>query len=478
LSRKCLRLMLFVPAAALLCLLFSPVLPRQSDALALSIQEEQKLGEEFLAQIRKSFVILNDDSINRYINNLGQYLTSAVETRPFPFHFYVIKDNTLNAFAAPGGHVFIFSGLVNEMKSADELAAVLTHEIGHVAARHLSHRIEKSQKINLATMAGVLAGVLVGAGPVAEALMAGSMAAGVQAELHYSREDERQADQMGFKYMTATGFDPAGMISTLNTIEKDQWLGTDKIPAYLLTHPTGPERISNLESMVSGYHPDPSKNTEPKRFEASFSFFKTMVQAESLDPYEAEKLFKAELEKSPKALLPQVGLGMVYMKRSEYDLAIEHFEKALEGGAAVGPVLRDLGEAYQMKGQDRKAVSVLEKALEADDADGSTLFLLAISYENLEQHEKAIQVLERLAAFPPVKTEVYYHLGMSYGKENRLALAHYNFGIYFKKSGQIEKSRFHFRKAEELAKGDPALTRKIEEAAHPEGSHYSRGKGT
>ena len=350
--------------AFLICLAILSFLASQSEALALSIDEEQKLGQEFLAQIRKSFVILDDDFANQYVNNLGQYLTRALETRPFPFRFYVIKDDTLNAFAAPGGHVFIFSGLIGEMDTADELAAVISHEIGHVSARHLSQRIAQDRKIGLATMAGMLAGVLLGGGPVGEMLMTGSMAAGIQTELHYSREDERQADQMGFKYMTEATFDPAGMITTLKKIDKERWVGgTDKVPPYLLTHPSGPERMSNLEAMVSHYHRGPMAKDAAK-FEAFFPLFKTIVQAESSDPYEAEKRFRLDLEKNPSSPLPHVGLGMVYKERSEYDLAIEHFEKALAGGVTHLPILRNLGEVYQMKGQDRKAVSVLEKALE------------------------------------------------------------------------------------------------------------------
>lgn len=449
-----------------LSLLLSPLQPLSSRAYALSIEEEQALGQEFLKMVRQRYTLLDDDYTNNIINQLGGYLASPLDTKPFPFHFYIIEDNTLNAFAAPGGHIFVFSGLIEVMDSMDELATVICHEIGHVSARHLSHRMEQGKKISLATMAGILAGVLLGVGPIGEALMTGSMAAGIQAQLHYSREDERQADQLGFEEMKATGFDPEGMVTTLKKIEKGHWFGTDKIPPYLLTHPTGPERMANLDAMLSHYKPK-APNEKTEMFRQIFPFLKTYVRAKCMDPQEAERRFNSDLRKDPESPLAHLGLGLIYKEKGDYDEAIEHLDKALKGGIGLIPILTNLGEAYQYKGQDKTAITILEKALKLKEDDPSALFLLAVSYENLEQYQRSIDLLERLASFQPVKKEVYYHLGICYGRQNRLALAHYHFGLYFKKTGEVEKARFHFKKAEELAEGNPELKKKIEEASKP-----------
>jgi beta-barrel assembly-enhancing protease len=111
------------------------------------------------------------------------------------------------------------------------------------------------------------------------------------------------------------------------------------------------------------------------------------------------------------------------------------------------PILTALAETYQMQGRYERAVQVLERVLGVDDRDKTALLLLALSYRQLEDYRKAIVFLERLASMKPVKDEVYYHLGMSYGREGRLAQAHYNFGVYFKKSGNVDKARFHFQKS-------------------------------
>ena len=449
-------LLIFLPSLFCLSYIFN------SQALALSIEEERILGEKFLVQVGKQFQLVEDDFADQFLNDLGRYLITPLETKPFPFRFFVVKDNTMNGFAAPGGNIFIFSGLIEITDSIDELAAIICHEIGHVSARHLAQRLEQSKKIGLATLAGILAGVLIG-GPAAGALITGSMAAGIQTQLHYSREDERQADQLGFSYMKYAGLDPKGMITALKKIERGSWFGSDKVPAYLMTHPTGPERMSNLDVLLSDYTPASSKE-EANRFRALFPFFKTVVRAKGLDSREAERVFSLQLKGDPGSSLPYFGLGIVYKGRAEYALAIQHLESALEKGPGGIPVLTNLGQAYQENGQDRKAISVLEGALKLAGDSRPTLLILGISYENLEEYEKAIQLFERLASFTPVKNEVYYHLGFCYGKSNRLALAHYNFGLYFKSEGQKEKAQFHFRKADDLSGNNSALKEKIRRA--------------
>lgn len=431
-------------------------------AFPLSVEEERILGQKFLASIRSSFDMVDDDFAHDYINDFGHYLIRPLATKHFPYRFYIINDQTLNAFAGPGGHIFIFSGLINLMDKPDELAAVICHEIGHVAARHLSERIEQNQKINLATMAGMLAGVLIG-GNAGHALSTGTVAAGIQAQLHYSRNDERQADVLGFKYMAHTGFDPSGIITVLKKMHEGRWLSTNTIPPYLLTHPGGPERISSIQVMLSGYTPS-SKGGPTDEFRKLFPFLKTILKAKYLESHEAERMFHRDLDRYPDSTLAHFGLGIVWKERSEYLKSIDHFQKALKGQPESVLILRNLGEAYQLKGEDEDAIEILERALKIDNQDRSTLFLMASSYQNLGEYPKATHLLEKLASMKPVKNGVFYNLGVSYGKQDRLALAHYNFGIYFKRLKKIQQAKFHFQKAEALSQNDPTLKRKIRKA--------------
>jgi beta-barrel assembly-enhancing protease len=439
---------------------FSLLVHLHAEGYALSIEEERIAGESFSDAVRKQLDMFDDDFCDAYINELGQYITTFLETKPFPFHFYIVQKNDLNAFAGPGGHVFFFTGLIRMMDSADEMAAVMAHEIAHVSARHISERVEQSKLISLATLAGVLAGMLIG-GKAAGALVTGSMAAGIQKQLSYSRDDERQADQLGFKYMDKAGFDPGGMAAVLKKLERATWIDANAIPPYLLTHPGGSERVATMEIRLGDYEVRP-ENEETARFRKLFPYVKAVVIAKSGDVRNGERIFEAALEKNPLSAPSHFGMGIVRKEQLQYADAVEHLEKALSLEARMTPILTALAEAYQMQGRYERAVQVLEKALSVDDRDKTALLLLALSHRHLEDYRKSIVFLERLASMKPVKDEVYYHLGMSYGREGKLAQAHYNFGVYFKKSGVVDKARFHFQKAEELAGSDRLLLNRIQ----------------
>jgi predicted Zn-dependent protease len=450
---------LFILGAALVVMATSVSVSR---AAYLSPKEEIELGERFLASISSQYEFADYPYIERYMNELGAFVGSQIEVPYFPLKFYVIKDSTVNAFAAPAGHVFFFSGLIGILDDADELASILAHELAHVSARHLASRIDRSQKIGLATLAGMLAGILVG-GEVGSALMTGSVAASIQAELGYSREDERQADQLGFKYTQLSGFDPAGMLTALHKIQRENWYGTQEIPAYLLTHPGVPERMATIESMLSGYEKTPDRETT-KKLRAFFPIFQTMVIALCLDKEAAARELEKRLRNDPGSGMAHYGLGLILQREGKLNDALEHFKIAGKENADSIPIMFSLAETYQMLGEYEDSVSLLRRALELSPKDKEILFLLAVSLQRLEQYGHASRIYERLTFLPPVKHMVFYNLGLVYGRQGKLSHAHYNLGIYFSRLRSREKALFHFEKARELIRNDAELQNKIEKA--------------
>jgi predicted Zn-dependent protease len=433
-----------------------------SHASLLLPEEEVELGEGFLNRIKSQYEFADYPYIAQYINNLGNFIGRQIEVPYFPLHFYVIKDTSINAFAAPAGHVFFFSGLIRIMDNVDELASVLAHELGHVSARHLVLRIEKSKKIGMATMAAILAGVLIG-GEATGALMTGSIAAGIQAELGYSREDERQADQLGFKYTHISGFNTQGMITILKKIQRENWYGAQNIPPYLLTHPGAPERMANIETMAQEYTKIPDSD-ETKKLRSRFPIFHAMVVALCDDKENAAREFKKRLRVDPESILAHYGLGLALERDGKIHEALNCFKKALKGKKNSIPIMFSMAKAYQTIGQYEKSVSILQKALQLSPKDKDILYLLALSFQHLERYDQASRIYERLTFLPPVKNRVYYNLGLVYGRQDKLALAHYNLGIYFNKLRRQEKALFHFKKAQELSESEQVLKEKIHKA--------------
>jgi tetratricopeptide (TPR) repeat protein len=124
-------------------------------------------------------------------------------------------------------------------------------------------------------------------------------------------------------------------------------------------------------------------------------------------------------------------------------------------------LLTSLGKLHQLQGEYEAAIPCYEKALKIEAKNKETLFLLGEAYRHLEEYEKSVAIFERLVNLKPVKTEVFQQLGISYGRQDKLLLAHYNFGIYFKRLRDAKKARFHFEKAQKLVGSDTVLREKI-----------------
>ncbi|WP_157068122.1 M48 family metalloprotease, partial [Desulfosarcina cetonica] len=129
----------------------------------ITIQEERELAKEFMSVVKAKYALIDDPVIIDYLNKVGNRIMAAVPPQPFKYEFHVIHEDVYNAFATPAGHIFINSGLFAALASEEELAGIIGHEIAHVVCRHISQRIESSKKIGIATLAGMAAGVLLGA---------------------------------------------------------------------------------------------------------------------------------------------------------------------------------------------------------------------------------------------------------------------------------------------------------------------------
>ena len=220
---------------------------------SITVKDEEDMSRQILAMIHKYYDLVDDPSLVSYVNDIGNRILSTLPQQPFKYRFYVINEDVYNAFATPGGHIFVYTGLLDAMEEEEELAGILGHEIAHVYCRHISQRIERSKKLGVATLAGIAAGILLGvggAGEAASAVTMGSMAAGQSAELAYSRENEMQADQFGVKFTTAAGYSASGLLKILKKIRSKTWFGSDQIPKYLMTHPAVEDRIAFVSSWL------------------------------------------------------------------------------------------------------------------------------------------------------------------------------------------------------------------------------------
>jgi len=232
----------------------------------VSVDEEKQLGDKLAGEIQKQYKVVNDPEMQAFVNRVGQRLITGVRKVEFPFTFQVVKDDSINAFAIPGGHTYVNTGLLKAAGSETEVAAVLAHEVNHVVARHSTKQLTKQYGYEF--MAGLLLGNQAGLSKVAADMV------GKAGMLHFSREDEAQADYLGVETMYKANYNPEGMVTFFQKLEAAAKENPSKLTAFLSSHPQTPDRIRNIQAEISKL---PPKNY-PSENEAQFNSVKAKAQ--------------------------------------------------------------------------------------------------------------------------------------------------------------------------------------------------------
>lgn len=208
--------------------------------------QEIAMGREADQDVQASIGVYEDPALQRYVDQVGQRLAALSERPDLPWTFRVADDPAVNAFALPGGFIYVTRGLLATLNSEAELAAVMGHEIGHVTARHAVNRISRAQ----------LAGLGLGIGMILSPELAqfGDLAnLGLNLLfLKYSRDDERESDVLGLRYMQNSGYHPDAMVDVFSQLERASELGESKrVPGWLATHPAPEERGRRAADMIA-----------------------------------------------------------------------------------------------------------------------------------------------------------------------------------------------------------------------------------
>ncbi|HEY8241966.1 MAG TPA: M48 family metalloprotease [Casimicrobiaceae bacterium] len=215
---------------------------------------ERRIGDAAMKQLRAGGAYLEDPEVNDYLNELGQRLVAVRNDGRFDFTFFAVPDPSINAFAMPGGYIGVNTGLILLTQNESELASVLAHEITHVTQNHLARFLE-NQKSSLLMSLAALAVALIAArsnsnsaGDVAAAAITSAQALQVQNQLNFTRENEYEADRIGFGRLDAAGFDVGAAATLMERLQKATRFSDGSVPTYLRTHPVTYERIAEAQS--------------------------------------------------------------------------------------------------------------------------------------------------------------------------------------------------------------------------------------
>jgi len=225
--------------------IYNPATGKEESVFTPTENNEEKSGQKVSKQVEEKFKSVNNWNMQTRLQAIGQKIAAVCDRKDITYHFEILDDKEINAFALPGGYVYVFKGLMDKIKSDDEIAAVVAHEVGHIAARHVAKRIRGSLGIDALLI--LLATVKSDAESKQQALQGLT-----ELMLHYSREDELQADRLAIKYMKLAGYNPQAMVTFLEKLRKIEYDKPIEMAHLYKTHPYLADRIKNARQEING----------------------------------------------------------------------------------------------------------------------------------------------------------------------------------------------------------------------------------
>lgn len=373
---------------------------------------EQRIGQAMLNEYRASPEFVDDAEITAYVNRLGQGLAAHIDETYQTFEFFVLRDKTLNAFAMPGGYIGLHTGLITAAESESELAGVLGHEISHVTQRHLARLFNKQNQTSVPMMVAMALALLAARNNSQAAIggVAAAGAAGMQNQLNYSRDFEREADRMGLRLLDKSGYDVRGMESFFERLQRFGRLYEGNAPGYLRTHPLTTERIADMDNRIQGM----TRRTLPDALDLR------LVQAKIIagegQGRDAVLEFQGMLREKNYRSEVATWFGLAHAQLRALNVA-----GALQALAEVrrlkadSPMVETLtAQVQQRQGDAAAAEATLRQSLQRHSQDRPTSYALIAQLQTMQKHEAALRQVKYDLQHWPNDAQLYFLQAQSY----------------------------------------------------------------
>ncbi|MCQ8894845.1 M48 family metalloprotease [Limnobacter humi] len=386
-------------------------LPSLGDAggAELSVQDERRLGALIMRDYKAYGAVNSDPEITGYLTKLGAKIAQAAGESPANFEFFLVTDKAINAFAMPGGYIGVHTGLIAAARNESELASVLAHEVGHVTQRHIARRFGQQKQTTMVSAAAMIAAILVASSnpQAATGIMAAGAGYGIDQQLAFSRDAEREADRVGFQTLQSAGFNTQGMVDFFGRLQTASRLYENNAPAYLRTHPLTTERIADIRNRVGI---DAGKGVRPPApLDFELLRMKALVYGDKSNQQWSDRL-KAlsspnEQDGFTNPIALEYGKSLVYanlLKKREAqeaaDRSLELFRQSMAGKPVIAPLMLQsqvietrLDAAYP---SSQQALNVGSPKLVADlNNDGKVVLALLERLKNDYRNELSAKVL-------------------------------------------------------------------------------------
>lgn len=422
----------------------------------LSEPQERQIGETILRQIRASGQYLNDPEVNGYLNEIGNRLVTAIPGAPFDFTFFAVNDPSINAFALPGGYVGVNVGLILLTQTESELAAVLGHEISHVTQHHMARSLVGQRTAMIASLAALAAAILLARShsssstQMSSAAVGAAQGLGIQTQINYTRQNEEEADRIGFQRMDAAGFDDNAMATFMERLQRATRFVEGNAPSYLRDHPVTYERIADAQARAA---------TKPYRqVESSLDFdmVRALLRSYQGTPKEAILFFDDALaeKKYNSEIAAQYGLVASLLRAEDYKRAQVELVK-LEKIAPPHPMVEAIAcQLLMQSGQLKAAIARYQIALQHYPAKMQLVYDYPEALLRDKQPAKAAAFLvEQLRKYPgdgPLNELA----ARSYAALGKQLLQHQHQGEYYAWQGNLRAAVAQLELAVKAGDGD------------------------
>lgn len=438
-----------------------PTIGQPSDT-ALSPNEEAALGAEIVSQLRSFHYFLEDAELTDYLRRVGERLARHSGHQPSEFHFYVVRDRQVNAFALPGGHIGINAGLILASENESELAGVVAHEIAHVTQRHIARQMEASTRFNLATAAALLVAVLAGAASdpdVAQAALTVGLASSAQQRINFTRTHEMEADRVGIKTLAEAGYDPRGMASFFQKMGERARLYGSGLPEILRTHPVSNTRVSEAMSRVARYDTPASNPAREREYRIMRARLRVMTEAQSAAVVD---YFKASNNKDPESTDEEVrryGLALAQYRSGRFDPAVELLNQLAEENPGVVSYSLTLADVLLAQGNRNTALGIYKNTQQRFPHYKPLTLAYADALIQSDQPARSRSLLLGSNLISSANPEAHRLLSLAARALERPAEAHYQMAEHHRLQGEYRQALNQLDaglRLEDLSKADEA----------------------
>ena len=437
-------------------------LPDFGDAAeaTLTPADERALGEAFMREIRARLTLVDDPLVVQYVQSLGYRLVASSDRSDLAFTFFVVDDDTLNAFAAPGGFVGVNSGIILATETESEFASVLAHEIAHVTQRHIIRAIDHSSRSSLPVLAGILAAVLVGtqnieAGQAAAAAVIGTTA---QSQINFTRQNEMEADRVGIRILADAGFDPMEMAGVFEALQ-DAARYSARPPEYLSTHPVTTNRIAEAR--------DRAERLPYRQHASSESYFLVRAKLRAGTAEDAQRVLEQFIEErsaghAQSTAANMYGQAVAMTRLGRVDDAREILEGLLESHPDNLTFRADLAASVLRSGDLTRSLALYSEGLDLYPNDRGLVRGHAAALNEAGRPKDAVKLIDEFGQWNAIGSEMYRLRADANQKLGRQLESRADLAEHHYLSGRLGRALEQLRLARQASENDAdfyAITR-------------------